>query len=266
MFTNYQELDLNSQKLTTLKEIKGIISLKKLDLGDNNITLEDVESQEILKSMTELEDLVLVNNRLTNITSINCLKNLKKLRLLGKDNKIDLKEIEDIISNLAELTVSTDSLKTILNCDVSKITTLNLINSNLTEIPDLSKFINLSKLDLRNNPNLSNFYLISKIASLKYLGLSNNNLHGRMIDFSMLTNLTNLNLSNNTLWSEDLQNLKVLKNNTKMTINLSNNSIIDATALLELNPSTRIDLKGNVNLSQDSKDKLKAKFGNNVTF
>ena len=266
LFTNYQELDLNSQKLTTLKEIKGIISLKKLDLGDNNITLEDVESQEILKSMTELEDLVLVNNRLTNITSINCLKNLKKLRLLGKDNKIDLKEIEDIISNLAELTVSTDSLKTILNCDVSKITTLNLINSNLTEIPDLSKFINLSKLDLRNNPNLSNFYLISKIASLKYLGLSNNNLHGRMIDFSMLTNLTNLNLSNNTLWSEDLQNLKVLKNNTKMTINLSNNSIIDATALLELNPSTRIDLKGNVNLSQDSKDKLKAKFGNNVTF
>ena len=51
-----------------------------------------------------------------------------------------------------------------------------------------------------------------------------------MIDFSKLTNLTNLDLSNNTLWSEDLENLKALKNNSNLTINLSNNSIIDATS------------------------------------
>ena len=87
-----------------------------------------------------------------------------------------------------------------------------------------------------------------------------------MIEFSKLTNLKWLDLSGNTLWSEDLEKLKGLKDNTNLIINLQNNSIIDATALLELNPSTRIDLKGNVNLSQDSKDKLKAKFGNNVTF
>ena len=87
-----------------------------------------------------------------------------------------------------------------------------------------------------------------------------------MIDFSKLTNLTNLNLSNNTLWSEDLENLKVLRNNSNLTIDLSNNSIIDATALLELNSNTKIKLTGNINLSQDSKDKLKERFGNNVTF
>ena len=87
-----------------------------------------------------------------------------------------------------------------------------------------------------------------------------------MIDFSKSTNLTNISLSNNTLWSEDLENLKALKNNSNLTINLSNNSIIDATALLELNSNTKINLTGNINLSQDSKDKLKARFGNNVTF
>ena len=87
-----------------------------------------------------------------------------------------------------------------------------------------------------------------------------------MINFSRLTNLTRLNLSQNTLWSEDLENLKVLKNNINLTINLNNNSIIDASALLELNSNTKINLTGNVNLSQDSKDKLKARFGNNVTF
>ena len=51
-----------------------------------------------------------------------------------------------------------------------------------------------------------------------------------------------------------------------ITIDLRNNSIIDATALLELKPSTKIDLSGNINLSQDSKNKLKERFGNNVTF
>ena len=102
--------------------------------------------------------------------------------------------------------------------------------------------------------------------SLKVLNLSNTNLHGRMIDFSKLTNLTYLNLRGNTLWSEDLENLKALRNNTNLTIDLSNNSIIDATALLELNPSTKINLSGNINLSPDSINELKAHFGNNVTF
>ena len=49
-------------------------------------------------------------------------------------------------------------------------------------------------------------------------------------------------------------------------MNLSNNSIIDATALLELDASTRINLENNVNLNEDSKNKLKAKFNANVTF
>ena len=91
-------------------------------------------------------------------------------------------------------------------------------------------------------------------------------MHNKVIDFSKLTNLRNLSLLNCSLWSEDLEKLKTLKNNTNLVINLSNNAIVDATALLELNPSTRIDLKGNVNLSQDSKDKLKTRFGDNVKF
>lgn len=56
------------------------------------------------------------------------------------------------------------------------------------------------------------------------------------------------------------------KNNTNLTINLSNNSIIDASALLVLDTSCRIYLGGNVNLTQESKDKLTARFGSNVTF
>ena len=266
LFNNYKELDLSYQGLETLEPLEGITELKKLDLPGNRLTLEDVKSQEILKNIKNLEILNLNNNKITNIKVINQLNNLKHLYLLGNNNIIELKQIEDIISNLDVLQVSTESLKTILNCDVNKITTLNIMGSQLTEIPDLSKLTKLSKLNIGTNPNISNFDILSKAINLTYLSMSNNNLHGRMIDFTKLINLVYLDLSNNTLWSEELENLKVLKNNTNLTINLENNSIINATALLELNPSTKIKLKGNVNLSQESKDKLKERFGNNVSF
>ena len=266
LFNNYKELDLSYQGLETLEPLEGITELKKLDLPGNRLTLEDVKSQEILKNIKNLEILNLNNNKITNIKVINQLNNLKHLYLLGNNNIIELKQIEDIISNLDVLQVSTESLKTILNCDVNKITTLNIMGSQLTEIPDLSKLTKLSKLNIGTNPNISNFDILSKAINLTYLSMSNNNLHGRMIDFTKLINLVYLDLSNNTLWSEELENLKVLKNNTNLTINLSNNSIIDATALLELNPNTKINLTGNINLSQESKDKLKSRFENNVTF
>ena len=264
LFTNYKKLDLSNNKLTTLDILNGMTELTQLTLTNNSITLEDEKSQEILSNMSNLSYLAFSNNKLTNINAINNLKNLNSLSLIG-NNKIDLKQIEDIISNLNTFQVSTESLKTIINCDISKITKLNLNGSDLTELPNLSIFTSLRTLSLNSNP-ITNFEVISDITSLQTLSLYNCNLHGRMIDFSNLTNLTYLNLNSNSLWTEDLENLKALKNNTNLSIDLSNNSIIDATALLELNSNIRINLKGNVNLLQDSKDKLKAKFGNNVTF
>ena len=266
LFTNYKKLDLSNQNLTTLEPLEGITQLEELKLNSNQLTLEDAKSQQILGTMTSLTRLELNYNQLKNIKPINNLKNLKILYLLGENNNVDLSEIEDVISNLNVLHVSTESLKTIVNCEVNKITKLSLSSSELEKIPDLSKFTKLLTLDLANNPNISNLENVSQITALQDLRLYNNNLHGRMIDFSQLTNLTNLNLSGNTLWSEDLENLKVLRNNNNLTINLSNNSIIDASALLELNTNTKINLTGNINLSQDSKDKLKVRFGNNVTF
>ena len=266
LFTNYKVLNLSSQKLETLELLEDLTQLTTLNLNDNKLTLEDKNSQEILKNMTNLTNLTLSNNQITNIKAINNLSNLKTLYLSGNNNNVDLVEIEDIISNLDLLTVSTESLKTIVNCDINKITKLMLSsNSSLTEIPDLSKFKKLTTLSLSASSNIKDLNTISTITNLKILNLNQTNLHGRMIDFSKLANLTNLSLRGNTLWSEDLENLKVLKNNTNLTIDLSNNSIIDATALLELNPNTKIDLRNNINLSQESKDKLKARFGNNVT-
>ena len=266
LFNNYKNIDLSYQSLTNLEVLDGFNQLVSLNLNSNKLTLEDKRSQEILSNMTNLDSLYLQSNQLTDISAINNLKNLKILYIEGNDN-VNLAQIEDIISNLSNLRLTTEVLKTIKNCNSEKINKLRIdYSSNVTEIPDLSKFNNLQVLSMISLTKVKDFSKISNIASLKNLSLIGNNLHGRMPDFLNLKNLEILSLTGCSLWSEDLEKLKGLKDNTNLIINLQNNSIIDATALLELNPSTRIDLKGNVNLSQDSKDKLKARFGNNVTF
>lgn len=126
-------------------------------------------------------------------------------------------------------------------------------------------YLSLQNLNLRQNNDITDFSMISKIPSLKTLDLAyNTNLQGNMLDFSKLTNLTSLNLGECKLWSEDLEYLKALKNNKNLHINLGANSIIDALVLLELDDSCSIDLRNNINLSQESKDKLKEKFGSKV--
>lgn len=198
------------------------------------------------------------------MTAINSLKNLRKL-YLNSNNDVNLLQIEDIISNLDDFTVSTESFKTIINCDVNKITKLNIQNSGLTEIPDLTKFINLKELNLYGN-SIQNYDEISKLSNLKKLNLSHNDLHGKNLNFSELKDLTDLDLSYNDLWSEDLEMLKCLKDNKNLTIMLNDNNIIDATSLLELDPNTRINLLRNVNLTKEAKEELKKHFQERVTF
>lgn len=134
------------------------------------------------------------------------------------------------------------------------------------EMPDISNFNNLKTLELNGCYNINNFDIISKFTSLNSLSLAQTKLHGKSINFENMTNLKSLSLNNCELWSEDLNNLKMPKNNINLSIDLSKNMIINATPLIELDSSTKINLSNNINLSQDSKDKLKAKFGNNVTF
>lgn len=266
LFTNYKTLDLSSQNLTSLDVLDGMTELTSLNLNANKLTLTDAISQNILKNMTKLKSLTLSNNNLSDISVLNSLNNLKVLHLNGNSTTLNLKEIEDIISTLSFLSTSNSTFQTITNCTPQKITHLSVGGNYLENLPDLSKFTNLYDLYITNEKNIKDFSVISNISSLKRLNLPNCNLHGKMINFSKLINLNYINLTGNTLWTEDLQNLTPLKNVQNLTIDLRNNSIIDATILLQFDNTTKIYLSGNVNLSQDSKEKLSAKFGNNVTF
>lgn len=129
-------MNLTNQNLTTLEPLEGFTQLTSLNLARNQIKLEDEKSQEILKSMKHLKTLDLSVNKVTNETAIN---SLKELTLLYVGGTFDLSQIEDIISNV-RLAVSNETLKTIVNCDVNKITSLQMNSAGINEIPDLSKF------------------------------------------------------------------------------------------------------------------------------
>lgn len=265
LFTNYKNVKLNYKGLTSLEMFEGMTNLNKLDLTGNAITLEDEKSQNILKSMKNLRSLNLFQNKkLANIKPINELSSLTYLNL-SSTGTFNLADIEDILSNVS-LSVDNSTFQTIVNCDANKITSLKMSWAPIQDIPDMSNLTKLKYLQIDNSSSINSFDTIAKLESLEVLILNEVSLHNKMFDFSRLTNLNNLSLEGNSLWSEDLDKLKSLKNTKNLNLNLSNNSIIDATALLELDASTRINLKNNVNLNENSKNKLKAKFNANVTF
>ncbi len=194
---------------------------------------------------------------------INKLNNLISLDVNKKD--INLKDIEDIISNIELRVINWDTL---VNCESSKITKLSSNWCQIIAIPELKKFdkleeIKLVKFTIEKKETIKN---ISEVKNLKKLTLTGCNLEEIFIDFSELKFIQYINLRDNYISSKELKKLEALKEIKNLTIDLSTNSITDASSLLVLDPNTKINLNGNVNLSQDSKEKLKERFGNNVIF
>ena len=263
LFKNYKTLNLSNQKLTDLSSLKGMTQLRELNIQNNKITLTD-EDKQIIKSMNQLKYLYMQNNEIEDISFLNECKSVKALGIAG-NNKIDLKQIEDIISNMSPIRISQEQLDTLKNCDASKITKLALDYSGITSIPDLSRYTKLTTISLNSSSTISDFSNILTAPSLENVTLISCDMHNKMVDFSQLSNLKQLTLNNNYLSTSDLEVLKNLNNRT-MQIGLTNSSIIDAKKLLDLNENSQIYLTNNVNLSQDSKTKLKEKFGNNVRY
>lgn len=263
LFKNYKTLNLSDQKLTDLSVLDGMTQLNFLNIQNNKITLSDADKQ-IIKGMNQLQSLYMENNDIEDISFLNECESLKYLGIAG-NNKIDLKQIEDIISSLNNIRISQAQLDTLVNCDASKITKLALDYSGITSIPDLSRYTKLTTISLNSSSTISDFSNILTAPSLESVTIIACDMHNKMVDFSQLSNLKQLTLNYNYLSTSDLEVLKNLNNRT-MQIGLTNNSIIDATKLLDLNANSKIYLTNNVNLSQDSKTKLKEKFGNNVRY
>ena len=143
-----------------------------------------------------------------------------------------------------------------------KITKLNIA---CEVLPDLNKFTNLTSLAITNT-RIEDKTCIENLTGLTALSIRwSDNLRKNMPNLDKMTNLTTLTLQGCGLWSEDLEKLMIFSNKKNMNINLQDNSITDVSILLKFDPSTKLNLKENINISEEDKQKLKTRFGNNVS-
>lgn len=160
---------------------------------------------------------------------------------------------------------------------MSKIKTLRnlmLMNTEITGINNLSELANLVELSISSS-KVNSLKGIERLKKLKIVGFDNNNIY----DITELANNENLQKINLKDIEDIISNINLNITNwdtltnctTSKITKLSSgwntiNSIIDASSLLVLDKTTKIDLTRNINLSQESKKELEIRFGNNVSF
>jgi hypothetical protein len=144
-------LSFRGKKLTEVpKGLEMLTQLTELWLDDNKLT--DVRD---LENLAKLESLLLSDNKLTELP-----KGLEKLTQL-KDlyiNNNKLKVVKDL-ENLTQLTwleLSSNQLTDLKGLEkLTKLEFLNLYNNQLTDLKGLEKLTQLGELELRDNPDLT---------------------------------------------------------------------------------------------------------------
>lgn len=279
--TGLQSATLSKNAIEDISCLKGLTNLEVLDLSDNKIS--DLSA---LSGLTKLRTLYLDNNAdIKDFSPLLSLKNLTMLSIKGIDiMEGQLKEIEDAIpgcrvhsekasQDIVDISMGGVTFK-------SDVTVLDLSNSGIRDISDLSKCEGLTKLDLRGNkisdlsplmdlPNLqwlcirdnsvSDLRPLMGLTRLYYLDAQNNSITS-VSSVSSLSSLTNLYIGGNSLSSfAPIGDCGALKE-----LGLENTGLTDAglEKLGTLTNLTKLYLENNTELSQHAVDTLKTKLPN----
>ncbi len=198
----------DSNKTYLLDEHKNVVGLILC-----KCVLYDISFLKLLSNLTQLN---LSGNYITNISVLDNLKNLTQLNL--SENKI---------SDISVL----KSLPNLKNLDLNK--------NNISDISILRSLPNLAQLDLRRN-NITDYLILQSLPNITLLGLSYNS----TFNIAMLRrfpNLTQLDLSRCQI--SDISILRGLPNITQL--DLSHNYITDISVLVNLRNLTQLDLSFN---------------------
>ena len=254
--------DLQSSADVVLQALQGVTKLKKLNLGNNNMTSEVAEDlAEVIISNPCLEHLGLANNDLKSsaVVVLQALQGVTKLKTLDLNNNNMTSEVAEdlagvIKSNpcLEQLGLANNDLQSSADVvlkalqSVTKLKTLNLGNNNMTSevAEDLAEVIKsnpcLEQLGLANNDLQSTADVVLQalqgVTKLKTLGLSNNNMTSKVAEdlagvIKSNSCLEQLLLANNDLKSSAVVVLQALQGVTKLkTLDLNNNNMTSEVA------------------------------------
>ena len=202
-------------------------NLTELRLGNNNIT--DISP---LLGLTNLRRLGLGRNNVTDISPLSGLTNLRTLGL-SKNGIKDVSALVRVLSgltNLTELHLRDNRITDISSlAGLTNLAALRLGNNNITDISSLASLTSLTNLHLSYN-RITDISSLAGLAHLTELRLRDN----RITDISPLSGLTNLRNLELPSGIQDLTTLgRVLSRLTHLTwLSLSNNNIADVSALI----------------------------------
>jgi Leucine-rich repeat (LRR) protein len=141
-----------------------------------------------------------------------------KVLNLSFNNLTTLPEGVNDLTNLETLTLRGNQLITLKGIkNLTNLKYLDLYNNKLTSLEGIEYLTNLVWLRLSNNQLIS-LKGIKNLTNLKWLGLSNNKLTTLPEGIENLTNLKELYLSDNPISDEEIERIKELLPNTKISI------------------------------------------------
>ncbi|MBS0603884.1 MAG: leucine-rich repeat domain-containing protein [Verrucomicrobia bacterium] len=262
-------LNLSNLGIKTIPpQITKCTQLRELDLYNNNIT--DVSP---LKNLGQLQKLDLAQNK---ITDVSALQNLLQLQTL----ELSSNQIRDIsaLANLAELR----ELNLIQNqiIDVSalgnctQLRCLKLSNNQITDVSALGNLVELRVLNLAQN-QITDISALRNLTQLQQLFLNDNQIadvsalenlsqlqqlwlnHNQIADVSALGNLSHLNCLD--LNDNRISDVSALGNLSQLSdLRLSINQITDTSALGKLSQLVMLQINKNLITDVSGLAKLKA--------
>lgn len=150
------------------------------------------------------------------------------------------------ICNDTELKIST------FEEEVTKIRELvNVNNKNISDISGIEYFTNLEKVNLNDN-KISNITPLQNLGKLEEVLLDGNQLKSMEV-IGSLTNLKVLDLGHNELEIEQVEELKNLSKLEELSLDyIKTEKVIDISAIFELENLQKLDLTGNLWITQDN--------------
>lgn len=254
-----ETLVCENRGIKSLEDLKELLNLTSLSLvkeqgisdfsiiceltGLNALSLEDcaISDEQVaqLKDATNLTNLYLNKNQISDVSSLATLVRLKELSLAN--NKLTtLTGLEPLI-RLTTLNLEGNKMTDLASiAKLTNLQSLNLASNDLTEIGALSALTNLKTLYLYTN-KLTNLMGISGMKSLSQLSLNQN----QLTDISSLAGMTSLS-------SLDLSENPTLSDYTPLTQTTLSTLVAQANGITDLSVICQISTLRELNVSYNA--------------
>ena len=245
--TQLSEIDKDFNKLFDISGLQHAVNLSKFKITITNVSGQ-ITDLSPLKTLTELEELRLSNQKIDDLTPLANLTKLKVL-FLYRNRVTDLSPLAALTSlevlivtprtilDASPTELEGDALSPLANLTALKH--LYLSDNNITDFSPLAGLPNLTFLQANDN-NIGSLDSMSGLTALEILRLENNAI-SNLAPLSGLSNLKTLNLNGN-----NIQNLSGLESLSKLeTLNLNDNAITALSPLEGLSELRFLNLQSN---------------------